>query len=266
MAKHDEPIAAMPAPEPAPAPVTTAAVSDDAWASIATLHDPVQARALRGLLENAGIPAATPGAEHRAALGFVGAYVSIAVQVPERHRAEATRLYEAFVRPGLDSRVPSAGPASEASEPSGPSRLKRIAVFMAIWAPIGAGHLYARDGYAALVLFLAQSAAVITLCAGGGPSAATGAVLVWVYDVIGSVYAVERHNRGRPRTPLASVAIPLAVVLVLHALAVPATTALETHVRAPSPSRVPPEAYGHEGGTGSPTGLPITAPFSLPAE
>ena len=261
MAKHDEPIATTPPPESAPSPTGTEPVPDDSWVAIATLHDPVQARALHELLENAGIPAATPGAEHRGVLGFAGAYVSIAVQVPERHRREATRIYDAFVRPGLDSRVPSAAPSDASAEPSGPSRLKRVAVFMAIWAPIGAGHLYAREGYAALVVFLAQVAAVVTLCAGGAPSAAVGAALVWLYDVIGSISAVERHNSGRARTPLASVAITVAAVLVLHALAVPATELLATHVPAPSPARLPPDLHGHEGGTGSPPGLPITTPF-----
>ena len=96
---------------------------DGRWVRIATLQDPIQARALRELLEGSGIPCATPGAEHRGVLGFIGAYVSIAVQVPEADRDEAVRIYDAFVRPGLDSGVPGAAPDDASDEPSGPTRL-----------------------------------------------------------------------------------------------------------------------------------------------
>ncbi len=238
---------------------------DERWVRIRTMQDPVQARALRELLAREGIPCATPGAEHRAALGFIGAYVSIPVQVPEAHREEAKRLYDAFIRPGIESGAPAvdAGGASAADDaPSGPSRLRRVAVFVAIWAGgIGAGHLYARESAAALVLFLAQVAALLGTCAGGPPSLAVGGVLVWAYDVIGSVPAVDRHNRGRMRTPTTSAAITVVAVLVLQALAVPLTQALETYVPPPRPASPFRPEPAREGGPGTPSGLPITDPF-----
>jgi hypothetical protein len=231
MAKRKGPVATTPADEPVLAAGQDASPRDDRWVRIATLDDRIQARALCELLERAGIPCATPGAEHRGLLGFIGAYIQIPVQVPAAHRAEAKRLYDAFVLPGIDSRVPSAHDDTDDAdddEPSGPPRLKRIAAYVSC-SGIGLGHLYARETYSALVIFLSQIASVIFLCGGGTASIAVGAVFVALYDLVGSMWAVDRFNRGEPRSEVASVLVTVVAVAVLHLLAVPATTLLETY-------------------------------------
>lgn len=165
---------------------------------LARLGDPVEAGALRELLEGEGIPVAMPGLTHRSLFGMMGAFVDIVVRVPRKDLARAKELLE-----GLRT----ASPPTEAEKPEErvrTDRLRRIAVFAALWLPFGAGHFYARRHRAAFVILAAQ-----IVCVGlaiGLPAfwyAVPGIVLA---DMLGSVLAIGAVQRGKPVPTLAALA------------------------------------------------------------
>ena len=71
-------------------------MADDDFVTIGHMHDAVRAQMARDVLEQEDIPVILPGVEHRGMLGFHGAYLAIAIQVPRSRADEAAALLRAL--------------------------------------------------------------------------------------------------------------------------------------------------------------------------
>lgn len=190
---------------------------------LARMTDAVQAGALRELLENEGISVSTPGMEHRSLLGIAGGYVEILVRVPKKDLARAQELQES-IRSSTPVDPPESGAPEEKARTD---RLRRIALFAAIWLPFGGGHFYARR-WGTGFFFLALQLATVA-CAFVWPLFWYAIPWVAIADAVGAVRMIGADQRGEAPDILARMAPVLALVVVLL---VPGARGLAPHLLA----------------------------------
>jgi len=168
---------------------------DQAWVTVATLEDPLEAELLTGVFREAEIPVAMPGTQHRAMLGVLGGYVHIPVQVPHVHALEARQLVDAYRLSHAHAPAePALSTAASTLEEATPPRVERspksaVGVSLlgaGVLASVGAGHAYVRQYLAAAVLFALGWTAAAALFMG--------------YETWPALRGRERQVPNRPRT------------------------------------------------------------------
>jgi hypothetical protein len=232
----------MDVPEPAPRPA-----DDQAWLTVATLEDPLEAQLLEDVFSEAGIPVAMPGVQHRAMLGVLGGYVHIPVQVPEEHALEARQLIEAYrlnraQAPTHENTAaaPDEAPTSQRVERSAMSAIGVSLLGAGVLVSVGAGHAYVRQYMAAVLLFVLAWSAAVALFMGVETWPALG--LLILIDALGAA----RFARQSRREPGRAVSYHTAQVALLAVTALSLSPMLaqflSMHFQAPphTPELVPP--------------------------
>lgn len=178
---------------------------DDETQILARMSDAVEAGALRDLLETEGIAVSTPGLTHRSMLGIAGGYVDIIVRVPKKDLERAREIYDGLrtASPPIDER-PEDRPRTD--------RNRRVAVFAALWLPVGGGSFYARRTRVGLA-FLALQAACVGLAL-AWPPFWYGVLGVPIVDAISSVLWIGSLQHGRPAPIVARVGPALAAAMI----------------------------------------------------
>ena len=208
------------------------------------------------VLRSQGIAVATPGSQHRAMLGMLGAYVSIQLQVPDDRADEARALVAAF---GLQGNAPA---AVSASQPQ-PERVRSIKV--AVGAAIlgaaalmstGLGHLYAGQRASAAVLLIAGWACLLSALRGSPLWVALP--LLALGDVVGAVLSLRGAQRGRPGQPLVHTALIGLFAYAALTSAPSVSTALDGLRERPAPA-TPRPRVPDIGGMAARAELPRTA-------
>lgn len=158
---------------------------------LARLSDPVEAGALRELLEAEGIAVSTPGLAHRSMLGMAGGYVEIVVRVPAKDRDKAQELFD-----GLRTASPPSDEPTRPEDRSRTDRLKRIAVFAACVLTFGAGHFYARRTRGGAILLVLEI--VCIALATQAPLFAYAIPGIALADALGACLLIGGDQRGTP--------------------------------------------------------------------
>ncbi|MBN8609217.1 MAG: DUF2007 domain-containing protein [Deltaproteobacteria bacterium] len=177
--------------------------SESESAILVRTSDAMRARMIRALLEEEGIPVATPGLEHHSLMPHVGAAIEIVVRVPQGELDRAKKLVTEMEREVDEEPVPSENaPYREAAKkkpaPLSP-RLKRIAVVATFLCP-GGGHFYVQRPRRAFVVIAGYVAAFVAM---GLEVPMSGYLLAvpWLADVIGGIDGCE-VAAGTPDTSL----------------------------------------------------------------
>jgi len=219
-----------------------AGVAEDPFVTVMSAADPVEAEVVRDLLQQEGIPSSSSGHMHSSLLGAAGgALIPITIQVPRSMAAEAQRIIAAMRefdhvlpdgeggravpagemawrldREDIDEEDRGEGPYRSALAPVGTrdQRLKRVATFCAIALTFGAGHFYARQARAGLLLLLGE-VAVIAMVLAGHTMAIVGLPVLVAADLAGSLYAVSRPDAATAPATLGRAAARLAPWLAL---------------------------------------------------
>jgi hypothetical protein len=191
-------------------------VSESDLESVILLRTPdaMRARMVRALLEEEGIPVATPGLEHHSLMPHVGSAIEIVVRVPAGELARARALVEEMEREVEEEPVPAeSAPYRETAKtrpaPLAP-RLKRVAVVASCIVP-GGGSFYVQR-YALGAVTIAGYAAVLGAVIAGVPAAIFFVPVVWLGDVLSGVDGCDeakdpkspgRWRRGAPPAAIA---------------------------------------------------------------
>jgi len=192
----------------------------DDFVTVARYADPISAQMAVDVLRQEGIVATAPGVGHSGVLGAAGSVMlQIVVQVRQSDALAATELLEALEEGGevVDEDAPEELRAprvedTHASSGEGPyrdtegelplsaDRKSSVGISVALFLTFGAGHFYAREKAAAVLLSLMEVSALF-LAFGSHSSAPMMLVpAVMAVDVFGVPGAVRRHNAGEPRS------------------------------------------------------------------
>ncbi|MFT3924186.1 MAG: DUF2007 domain-containing protein [Myxococcales bacterium] len=232
-------------------------ISSDAWITIATLTDPVEAEMLEELLRNEGIPVAMPGLQHRAMLGVLGGYVSIPVQVPVRESQRARELLAAFRGAPGSHEEPNESSADTNSgatqaEPATPVRSAKAAAGVAmlgtaVLGSVGAGHLYMRQYAAAAALFVLGWITVISLFAGANTW--PGLPLLVFVDIVGAASIARSQSRGETENTYLHASVVIVMAVAAMVMAPWLSSLLARHVETPPAMHGPTRNVGWDGRT-----------------
>ncbi len=179
-----------------------------------TCGNNAEASVLRARLEEAGIRSVVQGENHRSLLGPLGAYVELAVLVPEEAADQAREIIDAAESEvgrlsveGLDDGTGSlTDPESESTsedlelppERDEPRwvrpRLVAFPVVLAFMITFGSGHAYARRFKTCVALAVLEVFALAGVLSGS--SIAAGFLFGLLgYDAVGGALAVRASNR-----------------------------------------------------------------------
>ena len=237
---------------------------NDAWVTVATLEDPLEAELLEDVFREARIPVAMPGTHHRAMLGVLGGYVHIPVQVPQAHALEARQLVDAYrlsraeepAQPPPGAAAPEATSFCSRAEPRASTpRIERsptsaVGVSLlgaVVLASVGAGHAYLRQYLAAALLFALGWTAVVALFMDFETWPAL--ILLVLIDALGAARSAYKTRREPARAdPYHTVKV---AVLAVTALSLSPMLAqfLSMHAQASpeEPAMVPPPKHEWDG-------------------
>ncbi|NOY92942.1 MAG: hypothetical protein GXP55_17295 [Deltaproteobacteria bacterium] len=211
----------------------------DPFVTVARYVDPILAQMAVDVLRQEGIVATATGVGHSGVLGAAGSMLlQIPVQVRESEALQAMELLEALEEGGEvvdedapeELRMPSTKDSERAIPGEGPYRERRgepaesaprkatVGISVALFLTLGAGHFYARERAAALLLALAEAGAVFLSISEKSPAPMLLVPVAMAVDVFGVPGAVRRHNAGEPRSA-AEQLLRTGIWLVLAAIA-----------------------------------------------
>jgi hypothetical protein len=193
----------------------------DPFVTVARYVDPILAQMAVDVLRQEGIVATATGVGHSGVLGAAGSMLlQIPVQVRESEALRAMELLEALEEGGEvvdedapeELRAPRAGDAGHASSGEGPYRdtegelapnapLKSsVGISVGLFLTLGAGHFYAREKTAGVLLALTEVTAFFLAVGSHSSVPMTLVPAVMAVDVFGVPGAVRRQNAGAPRS------------------------------------------------------------------
>lgn len=165
--------------------------------------DAMRARMIRALLEEEGIPVATPGLEHHSLMPHVGAAIEIVVRVPQGELDRAKKLVVEMEREVEEEPVPSENAPYREAAKKRPAilspRLKRIAVVATFIVP-GGGHFYVQRPRRGFVIVAGYLAAFVAM-AFEVPSSGYLLAVPWLADVLGAIDGCDVAHGAADTSP-----------------------------------------------------------------
>lgn len=193
----------------------------DAWIEIKRFDDPLRSEMVRDFLRDHGIQTRMRGnAGSTSVLNRFDTILDIRLDVPAALLEQAKEALVAL-EAGDSAEQPFRGrvPASPDSEAYVPPRKPAAAMMLGFIVPIGAGHFYARHGAAGAILMAGVIAAFLGVMFAGHVELGVAWGIILVADVVGSYFAVKRHNAGTIPSEGKQRIVALGVVVLAFAAA-----------------------------------------------
>ena len=180
--------------------MTDVEVEDEGdWVEVRRASTPVEADMVRDFLRDHGVRSAVNGDSGGTRLPWQHTIMDIRIVVSPKDLEEAREVLEAMVADTNEHPFRGAPPNARDEKDDAPFDKPRsvMAAMMLAWlVPIGSGHFYARHGAAGTLLCAGILGAFVGVLLGHPETAVAGGILV-IVDMIGSYFAVKRHNAGQ---------------------------------------------------------------------
>ena len=197
------------------------ASEEDEWVEIKRFDDPLRAEMVRDFLRDHGVQTRMRGnAGSTSVLNRFNTILDIRLDVPMAAMEVAKETLLALDA-GDATEQPFRGsmPAPPESETYIAPRKTAAAMMLGFIVPIGAGHFYARHGAGASILMAGVIAAFLGITFAGHYELGLAWGIIAVVDIVGSYFAVKRHNAGRIPPEGTQRLAALGVVIVAFAAA-----------------------------------------------